>query len=153
MNVSLRVGRPDDAETCGLICYEAFKAIAGQHNFPHDFHDPSVAVGLLTQLFSRSDIYSVVAEVDGRIVGSNFLWENAIVAGVGPVTVDPGVQNLALGRRLMDDVMRRAQEFVSRESGQCRPLIIIARYLYTLSLGSTRVSLFRLFKVRLWDWK
>jgi Acetyltransferase (GNAT) family len=70
-----------------------------------------VAVGLLTQLFSRSDIYSVVAEVDGRIVGSNFLWENAIVAGVGPVTVDPGVQNLALGRRLMDDVMRRAQEF------------------------------------------
>lgn len=111
MNVSLRVGRPDDAETCGLICYEAFKAIADQHNFPHDFHDPSVAVGLLTQLFSRSDIYSVVAEVDGRIVGSNFLWENAIVAGVGPVTVDPGVQNLALGRRLMDDVMRRAQEF------------------------------------------
>jgi predicted N-acetyltransferase YhbS len=111
MNVSLRVGRPEDAETCGLICYEAFKAIADQHNFPHDFHEPSVAVGLLSQLFSRSDIYSVVAEVDGRVVGSNFLWENAIVAGVGPVTVDPAVQNLAMGRRLMDDVMRRAQEF------------------------------------------
>jgi predicted N-acetyltransferase YhbS len=110
MNISLRAGKPSDAETCGSICYEAFKAIADQHNFPHDFHDLSVAVGLLSQLFSRSDIYSVVAEVDGRVVGSNFLWENAIVAGVGPVTVDPGVQNVALGRRLMDDVMRRAQE-------------------------------------------
>jgi predicted N-acetyltransferase YhbS len=110
MNISLRAGKPSDAETCGSICYEAFEAIADQHNFPHDFPDPSEAVGLLSQLFSRSDIYSVVAEVDGRVVGSNFLWENAIVAGLGPVTVDPSVQNVALGRRLMDDVMWRAQE-------------------------------------------
>ena len=28
MDVSLRAGRPDDGETCGPICYEAFKAIA-----------------------------------------------------------------------------------------------------------------------------
>jgi predicted N-acetyltransferase YhbS len=110
MNISLRAGRPDDAETCGKICYEAFKALADQHNFPLDFPNPSVTVGLLSLLFSRSDIYSVVAEVEGRVVGSNFLWENGIVAGVGPVTVDPAVQNVALGRRLMDDVMRRAQE-------------------------------------------
>jgi GNAT superfamily N-acetyltransferase len=110
MKITLRAGRPDDAEECGAICYEAFKAIADQHNFPHDFPDPSVAVGLLSQLFSRNDIYSVVAEVDSRPVGSNFLWENAIVAGVGPITVDPGAQNAAVGRRLMDDVMRRAQE-------------------------------------------
>jgi N-acetylglutamate synthase-like GNAT family acetyltransferase len=68
-----------------------------------------VAVALLSELFSRGDIYSVVAEVDGRLVGSNFLWENAVVAGVGPITVDPTVQNAAVGRRLMDDVMIRAQ--------------------------------------------
>ncbi|HEX8183279.1 MAG TPA: GNAT family N-acetyltransferase [Blastocatellia bacterium] len=110
MNFSLRVGRPDDAETCGPICYEAFKCIADQHNFPQDFPNPDTAVELLSLLFSRSDIYSVVAEVDGRVVGSNFLWENAIVAGVGPITVDPAVQNAAAGRQLMDDVMRRAKE-------------------------------------------
>ena len=109
MNVNLRAGKPDDAETCGSICYEAFNAIADQHNFPHDFPDQEVAVGFLSQLFSRSDIYSVVAEVDGRVVGSNFLWENAIVAGVGPITVDPGVQNSAVGRGLMEDVLRRAE--------------------------------------------
>ena len=109
MNVILRAGRPDDAETCGSICYEAFKAIADQHNFPHDFPTPAVAVGLLSQLLSRGEIYSVVAEVDGRVVGSNFLWENAVIAGVGPITVNPDVQNGAVGKRLMEDVMQRAR--------------------------------------------
>jgi hypothetical protein len=33
----LRAGRFEDAETCGLICYEAFKAIADEHNFPPTF--------------------------------------------------------------------------------------------------------------------
>lgn len=110
MNIRLRAGNLDDANICGLICYQAFTKIAGQHNFPPDFPEPNVAVDLLSQLFSRSDIYSVVVEADGRVVGSNFLWENAVIAGVGPITVDPSVQNAALGRRLMDAVMRRAQE-------------------------------------------
>src|SRR5687768_13242795 len=93
MNISLRAGRPDDAERCGSICFEAFKEIAGRHNFPRDFPDPEAAVGVLSQLFARGDIYSVVAEVDGRVAGSNFLWENAVIAGVGPITIDPGAQN------------------------------------------------------------
>lgn len=108
MKVIIRAGRSNDAETCGSICYEAFKAIADQHNFPHDFPTPEVAVGLLSQLLSRSDIYSVVAEVDGRVVGSNFLWENAVIAGVGPITVNPAVQNVAVGKRLMEEVIQRA---------------------------------------------
>jgi hypothetical protein len=45
-----------------------------------------------------------VAESDGRILGSNFLWEGTI-GGVGPITVDPAVQNVAIGRRLMQDVL------------------------------------------------
>ena len=47
--------------------------------------------------------------MDGRVAGSNFLWENNVIAGVGPITIDPAVQNVALGRRLMEDVIRRAQ--------------------------------------------
>jgi predicted N-acetyltransferase YhbS len=109
MNVILRTGKPDDAETCGAICYEAFKTLSEQHNFPPDFPSPEAAAGLLSLLFSRNDIYSVVAEVDGRVAGSNFLWENNVIAGVGPITIDPAVQNVALGRRLMEDVIRRAQ--------------------------------------------
>ena len=35
--LTLRAGRPEDAEDCGSICYGAFKTIADQHNFPPDF--------------------------------------------------------------------------------------------------------------------
>jgi GNAT superfamily N-acetyltransferase len=106
----LRGGRSEDAETCGLICYEAFKAIADEHNFPPDFPSSEVSGGLLTSLLSRGDLYRVVAEVDGRVVGSNFLWENGTIAGVGPITIDPSAQNVAVGRRLMEDVLQRARK-------------------------------------------
>jgi GNAT superfamily N-acetyltransferase len=110
MNIYLRAGSPDDAEACGTICYDAFHAISGQHNFPSDFPVPDIAVGLLAHVFSRADVYSVVAEVDGRVVGSNFLWEYAAIAGVGPITVAPDQQNSSIGRRLMEDVLERARE-------------------------------------------
>ena len=106
----LRAGTVEDAETLGLICYEAFKAIADQHNFPPDFPSPEVAVGLMASLLPRGDVYSVVAEVDGRVVGSNFLWESGAIAGVGPITIDPFAQNAAVGRGLMEAVLRRAEE-------------------------------------------
>lgn len=110
MNVTLRSGKPYDAERCGFICYEAFKTISEKHNFPPDFPAPEAAVGLLSMLLSRNQVYSVVAEVDGKTVGSNFLWEHGTLAGVGPITVDPYVQDSAVGRRLMEDVLRRAEE-------------------------------------------
>jgi GNAT superfamily N-acetyltransferase len=108
--LTLRAGRSEDAETCGSICYEAFKTNADQHNFPREVPSPEFAEGLITSLLSRGDIYSVVAEVDGRVVGSNFLWENGAIAGVGPVTVEPAEQNVAVGRRMMEDVLQRARE-------------------------------------------
>lgn len=108
--LTLRAGRAEDDETCGSICYEAFKTLNDQHNFPHEFPSLEVAKGLITSLLSRGDIYSVVAEVDGRVVGSNFLWENGAIAGVGPVTVEPAEQNVAVGRRLMEDILQRARE-------------------------------------------
>ena len=108
--LTLRSGRPEDAEDCGSICYEAFKAIAEGHNFPPDFPSSEVAVGLVGSLLLRDDVYSVVAEADGRVVGSNFLWENGTIAGVGPITIDPSAQNVAVGRKLMENVLQRARE-------------------------------------------
>ena len=110
MDLNLRQGGPSDAEICGSICYEAFKAVADQHHFPPDFPSPAVAIELLAYLFSHSGIHSVVAEVNGHVVGSNFLWENADIAGVGPITVHPSVQNGSVGRRLMEYVIGRGQE-------------------------------------------
>jgi predicted N-acetyltransferase YhbS len=108
MNITLRQGRPEDAQRGGLICYEAFKAIAEQHHFPPDFPSAEVATGLLSSLLARPDIYSAVAETDGRLVGSSFLWENASIAGIGPVTVDPKLQNEQVGKRLMSNALERA---------------------------------------------
>ena len=110
MRIEIRGGSASDAEACGSICYHAFKAISGHHNFPPDFPDAETAVGLMSHLFARRDVYSVVAEVDGRVAGSNFLWESGVIAGVGPITVDPAVQNAAIGRRLMTAVLDRAQD-------------------------------------------
>jgi predicted N-acetyltransferase YhbS len=103
-----RPGKIDDATACGTICYEAFKAIAEQHNFPPDFPSPDMAVTLLSAVLSRTDIYSVIAEMDGRVVGSNFLWQGDTIAGVGPITVSPAAQNGSVGRQLMEQVLQRA---------------------------------------------
>ena len=48
MTIVLRPGTAADAPACGSICYEAFKAIGTEHNFPPDFPSPEVASGLLS---------------------------------------------------------------------------------------------------------
>ncbi len=108
--VNVRPGLPADAEACGRICYEAFGAIAGQHNFPTDFPSVDIAVGLMRMLLSHPGFFSVVAEADGEVIGSNFLDERSPIAGLGPITVDPKAQNYRIGRRLMDAALDRIRE-------------------------------------------
>ncbi|HTG21325.1 MAG TPA: GNAT family N-acetyltransferase [Reyranella sp.] len=110
MTIVLRPGTPADATACGAICYEAFKAVCTAHNFPPDFPSADVASGALSMLFANPRFYSVVAELDGRIVGSNFLDERSCIAGLGPITVDPTVQNSGVGARLMQDAIDRSAQ-------------------------------------------
>jgi GNAT superfamily N-acetyltransferase len=110
MEITLRSGTPADAEICGRICYQAFKTISEAHGFSPDFPAPQVAIGLLTWMLGHPKFYSVIAEAEGRVLGSNFLDERNCIAGVGPITVDPRVQNRAIGRRLMDAVHDRVAE-------------------------------------------
>jgi GNAT superfamily N-acetyltransferase len=108
--ITVRRATPDDAAACGQICYDAFSTINQQHGFPCDFPEPAFAIGLLTMLFSAPPVYCVVAELEGRIVGSNCLDERSTIAGVGPITIDPSAQNRGVGRKLMQAVMDRANE-------------------------------------------
>jgi predicted N-acetyltransferase YhbS len=108
--VTVRQATPADAAACGQICYDAFSKINADHGFPCDFPAPEVAVGLLSAVFSAPGFYCVVAEADGRIAGSNCLDERSIIHGIGPITVDPGVQNRRIGRALMEAVLDRARE-------------------------------------------
>jgi hypothetical protein len=53
--------------------------------------------------------WGVVAEADGRIVGSNFLLESDPIRGVGPISVDPDHQGRGVGRNLMEAVIERGK--------------------------------------------
>lgn len=108
--VIVRSALPDDIAVCGEICYRAFSTINAAHNFPCDFPGPEMATGVISQMFSHPDFYCVVAEIEGRIVGSNALDERSIIAGVGPLTIDPDAQNLGVGRKLMQAVIDRANQ-------------------------------------------
>jgi predicted N-acetyltransferase YhbS len=116
--LKLRPGRIEDADEVGRIIFEAFSAIAEKHGFLPDF--PSLDVGrhVASSFLSDPRFYSVVAEdTTGSgeedksvIVGSNFLDERSnIVAGVGPLTIDPKYQNKGTGRQLMINAIERGQ--------------------------------------------
>jgi ribosomal protein S18 acetylase RimI-like enzyme len=42
-------------------------------------------------------------------VGSNCLYEQSLIGGVGPVTVAPNTQHTGIGRKLMETLMERAE--------------------------------------------
>src|ERR1017187_3716647 len=109
-HVVVRTAVAKDSEVCGQICYDAFSAINAAHGFPCDFPGSDVTTGLLAMMFSSPDFYCVVAESDGRILGSNALDERCIIRGVGPITIDPTAQNLRIGRKLMQAVIDRANQ-------------------------------------------
>jgi predicted N-acetyltransferase YhbS len=129
MAVTIRRGHLDDAPECGRICHAAFASIANAHNFSPDFPNAEVATSVLSAMLGNSRSFGVVAEDEGRIVGSNFLDERNSISGVGPITVDPDVQNKGIGAALMHAVMAR-----SREKGLAGIRLVQAGY-HTRSLS------------------
>jgi predicted N-acetyltransferase YhbS len=107
MNVTLREGRTEDAQACGAIAFEAFKAVGEAHRFPPDFSSAEIATRLLEGLLSHPRFHAIIAEADGRIVGSNFVDERSMIAGIGPISVDPALQSSSIGRRLMQRALDR----------------------------------------------
>lgn len=107
--ITLRPIRPTDAPGVSRIVHAAFAGIHDHHRFPRDFPSPAAAAGLVAAFTAHPAIWGVVAERDGRVAGSNFLDERGTVRGVGPITVDPGVQERGTGRRLMEAVLERAE--------------------------------------------
>ena len=94
-----------DGAECGRIVYAAFAAIANQHNFPPDFPSVAVATDAASMLIAHPGVHGLVAEEDGRIVGSNFMDQRSPIGGIGPITVDPVAQNRSIGRSLMQAML------------------------------------------------
>jgi predicted N-acetyltransferase YhbS len=108
MHITIRRATIDDAAVCGHILYAAFKNLADQHGFPPDFHTEEDAIAILEGFIPHPAIFGVVAECEGEIVGSNFLDERDEIRSVGPISVDPRLQQRGVGRRLMETVLQRA---------------------------------------------
>lgn len=105
--VILRPPTPDDQDECGRILFEAFDDIAKRHGFPPDF--PNLEAGRAVIGFVIDSSWGVVAERDGRVLGSNFLKEGDPVAALGPISVDPALQESGIGRLLMQAAIERGQ--------------------------------------------
>jgi predicted N-acetyltransferase YhbS len=110
----LRPGVIGDANEVGKIIFEAFSGIADKHGFSSEIPNVDFGIHVASSFLSSPGSYSVVAEDAGensnKVIGSNFLDERSnVVAGVGPITVDPKFQDKGVGRQLMINVMERAR--------------------------------------------
>jgi predicted N-acetyltransferase YhbS len=128
--ITIREARPDDWLDCGRICYEAFATVATRHGFPADFPSIQAAAEPIRWLIDHPRIHGVVAERDGRIVGSSFLDERSLISAIGPVSVDPAAQDAGVGHRLMTALLDRVAE---RQAPGVR-LVQIAYHNRSLSL-------------------
>ena len=110
MVLTIRRAIAADVPECGRICYEAFASIATRHGFPPDFASVDVATALVSGLVAHPGFFSVVAECDGRIVGSSYLDERSMIVGVGHVTVAPDMEDHHIGRALVHALLQRSAQ-------------------------------------------
>lgn len=108
--VIVREARPEDWQDAGRICYEAFATLADEHGFAHDFPTVEAAALPIRWMIEHPRFHGVVAEIDGRVVGSSFLDERGAIFGIGPVSVEPSTQNHRVGHMLMDAMFVRTAE-------------------------------------------
>lgn len=110
MALELVPAEPQHVSQIARICFEAFREVHDRGCGVRDFPSEDIARQVLEMLVQRNDFYGVVALADGQPVGSNFLSLMDPVAGVGPITVDRSRQTQGVGRVLMEDVIKYAQQ-------------------------------------------
>jgi len=123
MTVSFRDAKPADIPASAEIMYQAFTDIALNHNFPPDFPHAEATGGILSMLLEAPIFDAIVAEEDGKILGSIFVSRGSEVGGISVITVDPNAQNKSVGRGLMERGMARLSE-----QGHSRQQLVQAAY-------------------------
>lgn len=104
-DITLRPVTPADEPAISRIVFEAFKSVAERHNFPLDFPSLEFAQGLARMFINHPKIRGVAAEVEGKLIGSNFIDERDEIRGIGPITIDPSFQGRGAGRKLMQAIL------------------------------------------------
>lgn len=107
--VEVRPALERDAPECGRIMYEAFGTIADAHGVVPDFPSAEIALRVARSYVADPSIYGIVAEIDGAVVGSNFLLERDPIRTIGPTSVDPRCEGRGIGRALTEAILERAE--------------------------------------------
>lgn len=108
--VAIRTATTTDGERCGEIVFDAFASIATRHNFPIEPGSPDFTHFKASQMLSSEGFVGLVAQRDGRVLGCAFNDERDTITGLDPIVVDPAVQDVGLGRALMEESLRRQRE-------------------------------------------
>jgi predicted N-acetyltransferase YhbS len=109
MSIQLRQPTAADADAVARLVFDAFTTFHDRHQMPRDFPALDAAIGLTQAWIHHPQVWGVLAERDGKIIGCNFLEERGEAKGVGPVCVDPNEQGSGIGRKVMLAVMERAR--------------------------------------------
>ena len=111
MSLMIRPIEQNDAESCGKIGYEAHKAISSVHGYPSEQPSEEFGIGLIRRLLGNPNSWGVLAERQGKTLGSIFLhkFPPSPVAVIGPLTVHPSAEG-GVGRMLMDAALTQARK-------------------------------------------
>jgi GNAT superfamily N-acetyltransferase len=107
---TVRKATTDDGDRAARIFYGAFESIAARHNFPVEPPSREFTQFLVSHMLANHGFVGLVAESDGEVLGTAFIDERAPVSGIGPVTVDPRVQDSGVGRALMESALALERE-------------------------------------------
>jgi GNAT superfamily N-acetyltransferase len=105
----VREATAGDADSCGRIGYDAFESIATRHSLPIEGSSPEFRF-VVGEMLANEGFAGLVAERAGELLGSAFVDERAVIAGIGPVSVDPAAQDDGVGRALMEALLRRERD-------------------------------------------
>ena len=108
MTVRLRPAIVADADACGRVIYAAFKDVDERHGFTSLFTSVQQATHVAKLFSELASMHGMVADDDGRVLGSAFLDEGDPIKSVALISVDPACQRQAIGRRLMQAAIARA---------------------------------------------
>ncbi|MFL6461918.1 MAG: GNAT family N-acetyltransferase, partial [Nitrososphaeraceae archaeon] len=144
MTLIVRPIEQNDAESCGQIGYKAHKTISSAHGYPSEQPSEEFGIGLIRRLLDNPNSWGVLAERQGKTLGSIFLhrFPPSPVAVIGPLTVHPSAEG-GVGRMLMDAALTQAH---IQDHDQIRlvqsPSHIRSFVLYTKSGFALREPLF-----------
>ena len=111
MSVIIRAPKISDIKPCGRILYEAFKNINERHGYKNiEVPNPESGSQLAAFCIKNPLFFGVVAELDGKVVGSTFTDErNKEICGYSSISVDTSVQGKGIGCRLVNAALERSR--------------------------------------------